>query len=66
MNKKIWVQSAKGINLSDILIIKNWISYAYILGDHSYKKVYKNRINETFLKNILKDQINFRVRELKS
>ena len=47
------MKSAKGINLSDILIIKNWISYACILGDHSYKKIYKNHINETFLKNIL-------------
>jgi len=66
INKKILVQSAKGISLSDILIIKNWISYAYILGDHSYKEVYKNHVDETFLKNILKNQINFRIKELKN
>ena len=40
-NKKILIQSSKGINLSDILIIKNWISYAFIIGDHSYKKIYR-------------------------
>lgn len=64
-NKKILIQSSKGINLSDILIIKNWISYAYIIGDHSYKKIYTNHIDISFLSNILQNQINFRVRELK-
>ena len=66
INKKILVQSAKGISLSDILIIKNWISYAYILGDHSYKEVYKNHVDETFLKNILKNQIKFRIKQLEN
>ena len=65
-NKKILIQSSKGINLSDILIIKNWISYAYIIGDHSYKKIYTNHIDVSFLSNILQNQINFRVRELKN
>ncbi len=64
-NKKILIQSSKGINLSDILIIKNWISYAYIIGDHSYKKIYTSHIDVSFLSKILKNQINFRVRELK-
>ena len=64
-NKKILIQSSKGINLSDILIIKNWISYAYIIGDHSYKKIYTNNIDVSFLSKILQNQINFRVRELK-
>ena len=63
-NKKILIQSSNGINLSDILIIKNWISYAYIIGDHSYKKIYKNQIGASFLNNILQNQINFRVKEL--
>ncbi len=65
-NKKIWVQSAKGINLSDILIIKNWISYAHIIGDHSYKKIYENRVEEFFMKNILQNQIKFRIKQLEN
>ena len=65
-NKKILIQSSKGINLSDILIIKNWISYACIIGDHSYKKVFTNHIDVSFLSNILQNQINFRVKELKN
>ena len=34
------VSSLRGLNLSDILIIKNWINYAFIIGDDSYKKLY--------------------------
>ena len=30
------------INLSDFLIIKNWLNYAKILGDNSYEKVFNN------------------------
>ena len=65
-NKKIFIQSSKGINLSDILIIKNWISYASITCDHSYKKIYKNHIDISFLNNLLQNQINFRVKEAKN
>ena len=65
-NKKILIQTSKGINLSDILIIKNWISYAYIIGDHSYREIYTNQIDVSFLSNILQNQINFRVKELKN
>jgi len=65
-NKKILIQTSKGINLSDILIIRNWISYAYIIGDHSYRKIYTNQIDVSFLSNILQNQINFRVKELKN
>ena len=64
-NKKILIQSSKGINLSDILIIKNWISYAFIIGDHSYKKIYKNHIDNSFLNKLLQNQMDFRVKELK-
>ena len=30
------------INLSDILIIKNWLIYAEIIGDNSFKDIFKN------------------------
>ncbi len=64
-NRKILIESSKGINLSDILIIKNWIGYASIIGDNSYKKIYGHDIDIPFLTNLLKNQINFRVEEQK-
>ena len=63
-DKKIWSQSVKGINLSDILIINNWISYAQIIGDESYKKIYDRKLNNIFIEKLLKDQLEFRNQSL--
>ena len=64
-DKKIFSKSIEGINLSDILIINNWISYAQIIGDESYKKVYDKKIENAFVNKFLEDQLEFRKKELK-
>ena len=61
-DKKIWSKSVEDINLSDILIINNWISYAQITGDESYKNIYDKKINNNFVGDFLKDQLEFRQR----
>ena len=63
-DKKVWVSSIRGINLSDILIIKNWINYAHLIGDSSYKRIYDKKINNTFINNALHNQLDFRVKDL--
>ena len=65
-DKKIWSKSVEDINLSDILIINNWISYAQITGDESYKNIYDKKINNNFVGDFLKDQLEFRQRSFKS
>ena len=65
-DKKIWSQSLEGINLSDILILNNWILYSQIIGDQSYKKIYDNKIENNFLNKFLENQIEFRKKELKT
>ena len=65
-DKKIWGKSVVGINLSDILILNNWISYSQIIGDESYKKVYNKKIENNFLKKFLENQLEFRKQQLKS
>ena len=57
---KRYCPSLKGVNLSDILIIKNWINYANLIGDFSYKKVYDQKIIPSFIDKILEPQLNFR------
>ena len=47
-------------NLSDFLIIKNWLLYAKVLGDYSYKEIFNYNINENLLSNIQKKQISLR------
>ena len=64
-DKKILKKSIEGINLSDILIINNWISYAQIIGDESYKKVYDKKIENVFVNKFLENQLEFRKKELK-
>ena len=64
-DKKILGITIKGINLSDILIIKNWLAYAKILNDESYRLIYEDKIENNFIENFLKSQLNFRKNELK-
>ncbi len=64
-DKKIWGKSIEGINLSDILILNNWISYSQIIGDESYKKVYDKKIENKFLNKFLENQLEFRRKEFK-
>jgi len=64
-DKKIMVSSLRGLNLSDILIIRNWLNYAFIIGDDSYKKLYSKSFSKNFLNTILNNQLNFRNNNLK-
>ena len=63
-DKKIWSKTLKGINLSDILIIKNWISYAAATGDDSYKLIYDKEIKNNMMNDILQEQLNYRKKDL--
>lgn len=63
-DQKILGETLKGIHLSDILIINNWISYADATGDYSYKKIYNSFVNSGSMKKYLENQINFRKENL--
>jgi hypothetical protein len=64
-DKKILGVTNKGMSLSDMLIIKNWLAFAKILNDQSYKLIFENQIETNFIENFLKPQLNFRKEELK-
>ena len=59
-DKKVWANYLKGFNLSDILIINNWLNYAYIIGDSSIFEIYDKNIKPNFLNKVLENQIDFR------
>ena len=65
-DKKIWEACLKGLNLSDALIIYNWLYYAKAIEDFSYKKIYAKEIktSET-IKKILINQLDFRKQQQK-
>ena len=64
LDKKKIHKSLKGINLSDILIIKNWICYADLIGDFSYKDIYYGDVKSSFINSILEPQLTFRKKDL--
>ena len=64
LDKKKIHKSLKGINLSDILIIKNWICYANLIGDFSYKDIYSKEAESSFINKILEPQLAFRKKNL--
>ena len=59
-DKKVGGRYVKGINLSDVLLINNWINYADIIGDFSYKQIFGKKIKTNFLSKALENQIEFR------
>ena len=64
-DKKIFSKTLSGMNLSDILIIKNWLIFASIIEDQSYKLIYEEKLKKNnFIENILQSQLSFRKTEL--
>ena len=62
--ERIFDNTINQFNLSDFLIIKNWLIYAKIIGDESYKDVFKTELKTSYLKSILERQIDFRKNDL--
>ena len=56
--KKFFSKSLNGISLSDILIINNWLTYAKIIGDESYKEISSDFIFSKNISLILRNRLN--------
>ena len=59
--ERIWNKTLNNFNLPDFLIIKNWLIYAKILDDYSYKDIFKYEVNTNLLSEFEKKQIKSRV-----
>ncbi len=62
--ERVFNDSIKLFNLSDFLIIKNWLIYAKILGDNSYEKIINFNINIDKLSDLEIQKINLRKKYL--
>ena len=56
--KKFFSKNLNGITISDILIINNWLTYAKIIGDKSYKEISSDFIFSKNISIILKKNPN--------
>lgn len=53
--ERIYSKTLNKFNLPDFLIIKNWLLYAKIIGDESYKKIFNSSL---MVESLPQDQIN--------
>ena len=51
-NEKVYTSTINKYNLTDFLIIKNWFSYADLIGDKSYMDIFDFKINTNYLSEI--------------
>ena len=56
--QRVLRKNLPGETLCDILIMRNWISYAKMIGDLSYKKITKEVPDHTILSVFLRDILN--------
>ena len=56
--------SISGLSVADTLIIIQWLNYAKIVGDTTYKEMDVNFFNSKFIENQLLNQVEFRKKEL--
>ena len=54
--KKFFSRSLNGVNLGDILIMNNWLCYAKLTGDKSYKNISKEFIDSAYIHNEVKNR----------
>ncbi len=52
------LETKKGASLKDILIIKNWLLYAKLIGDVSYKKISEENFDNINIKQMFSQKIN--------
>ena len=60
--ERIYNKTLNEFNLPDYLIIRNWFLYSKLIGDESYKEVFKFDININHLSDIERQKIKSRVK----
>ena len=65
INQRIISETMVGVSLNDFLIMKNWLMYAKIIDDLSYKKFDENIKISNYMKNEMSKQLSFRKEEFK-
>ena len=59
-------KSLHGVNISDILIMRNWLGYAKKIGDLSYKNIVGDITTQSLIEKLLSDQLLERSKQFNS
>mgnify|MGYP003956145847 CR=1 FL=1 len=65
-SKRLSKKHITGINLHDVLSIRNWLIYAKKINDNSYKKIYSDNLNSSFMDRTLSNQLTERINAFSS
>ena len=60
ISKRFSKKHITGINLHDVLSIRNWLVYAKKINDESYKKIYSDNLNSSYIDQSLSNQLKIR------
>jgi hypothetical protein len=66
ITKKKLQKSLNGINLSDILIMRNWLGYAKKVGDLSYKNIVDDITVQPIIEKKISDHLLERTKQFNS
>ena len=58
--------TVSGLSISDFFVINQWLNYAEIINDMSYKEIGLRNFNKEFITQKLSNQINIRCNEFKN
>ena len=61
ISKRFSKKHITGINLHDVLSIRNWLVYAKKINDESYKKIYSDNLYSSYIDHTLSNQIKIRM-----
>tara|TARA_Y100000590_G_scaffold2860_1_gene3782 strand:+ start:3725 stop:5068 length:1344 start_codon:yes stop_codon:yes gene_type:complete len=66
LKKEKMQKSLNGTNLSDVLIMRNWLGYAKKIGDQSYKNIIKDITVQPAIEKKLSNQLLIRLKQFNS
>ena len=61
ISKRFSKKHITGINLHDVLSIRNWLVYAKKINDESYKKIYSDNLYSSYIDQSLSNQLKIRI-----
>ena len=61
LSKRLSKKHISGINLHDVLSIRNWLFYAKKINDQSYKKVFNGNLESSYIEDLLSNQLDKRI-----
>ena len=61
LSKRLSKKHILGVNLHDVLSIRNWLFYAKKINDQSYKKIFNGDLKSSYIEELMSNQLDKRI-----